>query len=65
MEIVCSVIVFIGLLVLLLAIPCLIYQTFYLDNSTLVAIIKTVLLTLFIYGFFFSLIYLKFINGSN
>ena len=65
MEIFCAIIILIGLLVLLVTIPCLIYSAFHLDNSTLVAVIKTILLTLFIYGFFFSLIYLKFKNGSN
>lgn len=60
MDIFCGIIILLGLLVLLVSIPCLIFKSFYLDNSIAVAIIKTILLTLFIYSFFFSLIYLKF-----
>lgn len=65
MEIICTVIICSGLLALLISLPCLIFNAFYLSSDTTMgAVIKTILLTLFVYAFLFSLVYLKFISGK-
>ena len=56
---VCITIVIIGLLSLIVLMIKTMYEAFYLSSKTTIgAIIKTILLTLFILSFFFSLGYI-------